>query len=156
MAWIDYDFYISHINTSATRKKRKHQLAFPDAAVSPITLDSALHSTSTAKKARKQIMRNSQITDDSLHPEFGRLRLRLNKHLDHLPAETNSSTSARCGFHRWLGHETCKSVSFCATCNVNLCVRCYKIFHQEEHLVEQKDALKIKLDPKPKSTDKIG
>ena len=119
-----------------------------------ITLDYALHSTSTAKKARKQIMRNSQITDESLDPEFGRLRL--NKHLDHLPAETSSSTSARCQFHRWLGHETCKSVSFCAACNVNLCVHCYKIFHQEEHLVAQKDALKIKLDPKPKSTDTIG
>ena len=155
MARNEYDFYISHMNTSATRKKRKHQLAFPDTAVSPITLDSALQSTS-AKKARKQIVRNSQITDDSLDPEFGRLRLRLNKHLDHLPAETSSGTSARCQFHRWLGHETCKSVSFCATCNVNLCVRCYKIFHQEEHLVEQKDALKIKLDPKPKITDTIG
>ena len=142
-------------STHQQHEKKKHQLAFPDAAVSPITLDSALHSTS-AKKARKQIMRNSQITDDSLHPEFGRLRLRLNKHLDHLPAEISSSTSARCQFQRWLGHETCKSVSFCATCNVNLCVRCYKIFHQEEHLVAQKDALKIKMDPKPKSTDKIG
>jgi len=142
MAWINEEYF-----KSCKGRKRTLNYAFgKDSVMSPITLDSTLKFVGSKRSKRSNLVttvaRNSQITDDSLEPETGRLRCRLNKNLDHLPVKPVSKIPARCGLHRWLGHETCKQVSYCNACAVKLCIGCYKMFHQEEHLVRVKDKLK--------------
>ena len=142
MTWINEEYFKSY-----KEGKRKLNYAFgEDSIMSPITLYSTLKSVGSKRSKRSTLVttvaRNSQITDDSLEPESGRLRCRLNKNPDHLPEKPMSKTPARCGLHRWLGHETCKQVSYCNACAVNLCIGCYKLFHQEEHRVRVKDQLK--------------
>ena len=155
IAWIDEDFYFSYLQS-----RQSHRDCLDKTAYSPITLDSILIPSSSSRSSRSTVetnaMRNKKISDDALHPETGQLRCQLNKNLDHLPMQTTSKTASRCGFHRWLGYETCKAVSYCSACSVNLCLNCYKLFHHEEHLVGQKEALKKKLNPKPNTTSNKG
>ena len=32
-------------------------------------------------------------------------------------------------------------ISYCATCNVNLCIDCYKMFHQNANITQSKKSL---------------
>ena len=97
MAWINEEYFKSY-----KEGKRKLNYAFgEDSVMSPITLDSTLKSVGSKRSKRSTLVttvpRNSQITDDSLEPESGRLRCRLNKNLDHLAEKPMSKTPARCG-----------------------------------------------------------
>ena len=48
---------------------------------------------------------------------------------------------ARCVLHRWLGFETQKNISYCETCNVNLCQPCNKYFHTTPDITGEKQKL---------------
>ena len=82
-----------------------------------------------------------RVNDDALDPLKGKLACRLvGDGLDHLPIPKNYP-SARCAMHRWAtaGDEVYSDVLFCPACRVNLCVTCYKPFHRDPDLVQNKD-----------------
>ena len=83
------------------------------------------------------------MTDETLK-QNGNLRNRLNSALDHLPEPTTISSNPRCALHRWVGIEKKAQIMKCTTCNVNLCLDCYKKFHSVVDLVSIKQSLKNK------------
>ena len=84
-----------------------------------------------------------QITNESLCPH-GLLKRRLNTSFQHLP-EVPNAKKPRCQLHRWArdrsGTEVFSGVTTCSVCRVNLCVRCYNIFHKEPFLTCKKGVI---------------
>ena len=93
--------------------------------------------------------RRARLTDSTLKQD-GALKKRLSllefqdSHLPILPpADLTSKCPAKCQLHRYLiGKEVQKTVAYCKSCNVTLCLYCYKLFHTETNLVWKKDSLK--------------
>ena len=85
--------------------------------------------------------RNGTINDNSLHPSSGKLRCRLNTAVQHLP-EYSKVKKRRCQLHRWArdrkGEEAMSGIIRCSICRVDLCVKCYQVFHKEANLVDKK------------------
>lgn len=79
-------------------------------------------------------LKGTRVNDAALDPKNGSLKHRLYSNLDHLPEES-SSQRPRCALHRWSGGgvdlaaDVRANVVYCATCNINLCVKCYQTFH---------------------------
>ena len=74
-----------------------------------------------------------KFTDQSLDPYTGILRCRLNTSLDHLPEKVSN---LNCQLHWWQDKTQCrKQLMKCATCNVCLCIECYKTFHTTPNLI---------------------
>ena len=67
-------------------------------------------------------------------------KTRLNTGLDNIC--NLGKPPARCALHRWLGYETEKDLKYCSSCNVNLCVRCNRIFHTVPGIILMRDTLK--------------
>ena len=87
----------------------------------------------------------TRITDSSIGTN-GSLEIRLNNQFDHLP-QIPQIKKARCGLHRWVGVEVRGHINFCATCNVNFCIQCYKMFHQNSNLLQSKHSIKNQYNP---------
>ena len=83
--------------------------------------------------------RATALTDVALKSVVGKFACRLIPELDHLPMPKTGS-NVRCALHRW-GNKTTvqRSVMMCPTCNIQLCLNCYKIFHSERDLVGKKN-----------------
>ena len=77
---------------------------------------------------------SNHITDKTLG-EYGGLNIRLKNEFNHCPVAPNGKR-ARCSLHRWANYETQKHVIRCSACSVNLCVKCWKVFHTEKDLNE--------------------
>ena len=73
-----------------------------------------------------------RISDVSLGPR-GAMSIQLETQSDHLPQRPQNK-KPRCALYRWGGVEMGASISYCATCNVNLCIDCYKMFHQNTNI----------------------
>ena len=83
-----------------------------------------------------------RVNDASLHPTAGKLHMRLNTSVQHLP-EHSKSKKPKCQLHRWArGRQSAGDVSSgvvtCSVCRVNLCITCYNYFHKEAHLEGKK------------------
>ena len=48
---------------------------------------------------------------------------------------------SRCSLHRWLGFETQRGVTYCETCNVNLCKNCFEYFHVTPDISSERKVL---------------
>lgn len=83
-------------------------------------------STMTTENERKR----TRVTDSSLKPITGSLKLRLDTSMGHWPV-TAHRRNANCQLHYWAsGIRKYKNVVLCQECNVYLCTdRCYEIFH---------------------------
>ena len=83
-------------------------------------------STTTTENERKR----TRVTDSSLKPITGSLKLRLDTSMGHWPV-TAHRRNANCQLHYWAsGTRKYKNVVLCQECNVYLCTdRCYEIFH---------------------------
>ena len=132
MAWINSDVYWTGekhgpVSLSHKRVKRKR-----------LCLDTG---ATTLVKEKKQ--RTERIMDQFLGP-WGPLRIRLDTTKPHLA--TKAKGHARCGLHRWVGIETQSQISYCETCNVNLCTDCFKYFHVTEDILSQKKSLQRKYE----------
>ena len=79
------------------------------------------------------------ISDVSLGPR-GALSIRLETQYDHLP-QLPQIKKLRRALHRWGGVEMRALISYCATCNVNLCIDCYKMFHKNANITQSKKSL---------------
>ena len=99
--------------------------------------------TSTRTRAVKNVKikrkKNTTLTDNSLDPYNGTLCCRLNCKLNHLPEETESK-EASCQFHYYKSKSKYrKQLMSCPSCQVVLCLQCYKIFHTTPDLTTLKD-----------------
>ncbi len=85
----------------------------------------------------------------ALSPKWGRLRIRLDKTKKHMPVNPLLPNAA-CQPHRWAYKETnpveemekankkpsglWSGVMQCKTCKVNLCLKCWKMYHKKHRL----------------------
>ena len=92
-------------------------------------------------------LRSAKLHDNALRPN-GQLSIRLDK--TKLHCADKAKGRARCSLHRWLGFETQKHISYCETCNVNLCQSCFKYFHITHDITSEKDTLKRKFEKEHK------
>ena len=93
-------------------------------------MDSSLERES--KRARR-------VCDQALLPG-GMLAIRLDPSYGHLP-QRPTTCKPICILHWWAGVETRTSVMFCPTCNVNLCLHCYRFLYQNVNIVQTKKIL---------------
>ena len=89
-------------------------------------------------------LRNITMNENALHPN-GVLKCRLNGYLNHYPGPSHSKR-AKCQLHRWArgrdGVEVRgKKVVHCSGCNVDLCFKCWRTFHQCTDVVSLKDEI---------------
>ena len=70
----------------------------------------------------------------------GAISIRLETQYDHLPQRPQILKPIR-ALHRWGGVEMRDSMTYYATCNVNLCIDCYKMFHQNANITQSKNSL---------------
>ena len=90
-----------------------------------------------------QTKRCMRITDASMHPYSGSLRFRLDRGLSHFPLPVKKKHS-NCQLHMWTHKiKYRKQMILCETCNVTLCVDCFKPFHVIPNLKNQEDDDKI-------------
>ena len=68
-------------------------------------------------------IRTEKLDENVLKPD-GSLFMRLDTTKYHLA--DNSKGHSMCSLNIWLGFETHRGITYCATCNVNLCKTCFK------------------------------
>ena len=129
MAWINPDLYWQEerngpVQTCYQKRKAARSVSSND-------------SSSYAPKRQRCIK-----IFDYCFKEGGALRCRLDTSKEHFP--TSAKGKSRCSLHKWVGIETQRQISFCATCNVNLCQDCFKYFHVTEDILGQKSKLTAK------------
>ncbi len=91
----------------------------------------------------------SPITDKSLCPATDSLQRRRDTALNHSPEHAEKKNSTQCQLHMWAfksaktrvtnnkkpkGARAC--VMQCSVCNINLCMDCFQIFHQNDYLAQ--------------------
>ena len=81
---------------------------------------------------------------NTLCPDEGKLKNRLNKSLDHMPVLSRGSKDQTCQLHMWASKEknggkgkktptpkgARQSLMHCRECVVNLCLRCWSVYHE--------------------------
>ena len=85
------------------------------------------------------------FTDQTLDTQKGHFKNRLDMSKGHWPGLADTNTHARCQLHTWASSSKVRKksgVMLCMHCNVYLCMKCWKIFHQTEDLVKDKDEIK--------------
>ena len=80
--------------------------------------------------------KKSNVNKNNLYPH-GDLYLQSEKGIDHI--KDSSEGKARCSLQIWVGIETQKDVMRCPTCNVNLCVLCYRLFNSDVDIAKIQD-----------------
>ena len=136
LAWVNQEMYGPKKIKKVSNKREKEQ----DGSLTRATkrkIEAVMMSASSSTS------RCIQITNESLCPH-GQLKRRLNTSFQHLP-EVPNAKKPRCQLHRWArdrsGTEVFSGVITCSVCRVNLCVRCYNIFHMEPFLTCKKSAI---------------
>ena len=126
LAWIDPKLY-----WPVKSKKR--------ASSSSVCDTSTTSSSRTSKKSKKIRKRNATLSDLSLDPYSGTLRCRLGSRLTRLPEEEENGETS-CQMHYWINKSKYrKQLVKCAACQVTLCLKCYKIFHDRPDLMSLKE-----------------
>ena len=108
----------------AGRKRRILMSTCP--SVSSFTMSDTMW---TPPKIFKNEGKTRHVTDNSLGLD-GSINICLRKEYAHQPTQPNG-TRVRCNLHCWAGVETQKGVLCCGTCGVNLCIKCWSLFHSE-------------------------
>ena len=103
--------------------------------------------TAAAKSTSAEEKRAPRVDSQALSPTQGRLKIRLDHETaNHMPVPAPGEKPV-CQLHRWAHKEfnpddvpnnkptgSCAHVMICEVCGVNLCLRCWKIFHSQQHL----------------------
>ena len=105
--------------------------------VSSVATAASSTTVSESVKARRAIKinkKNATFTENTLNPYTGALRCRLNHQLNHLPVP-NDKRENNCQLH-YMANKTKVRAQLmkCPTCNVTLCLPCYKSFHEVANL----------------------
>jgi len=154
-AWIDRgEDDIRHIARNRARKRKREEncnVVTPQPIHGHGTRGSSV-SSKLSEPSSKRSPKATRLNENTLHPETGSLRHRLD-HFGcfHSPIRSESKHPS-CAMHRWLlGRDTgsCSQVKgnilCCSVCHVNLCAQCFNIFHTVPDVVKAKSELAIKL-----------
>jgi hypothetical protein len=99
-------------------------------------------SSSTSIKSNQK---GVYVTDDSLNPTHGSLKIRLSGLYHHLPARPQAKDPT-CSLHRWASEDNSYkrrgNIMKCECCNVNLCIECFNLFHTVEDVKSLKSEVK--------------
>ena len=98
------------------------------------------HSISTINAAYKKalVMKASRVNYDVLQPG-GALARQLNHDKPHWPKPV-TGLGVTCQLLQWAsGEKVVAQVQACILCNVNLCVKCFALFHSSRALVEDRE-----------------
>ncbi len=99
-------------------------------------------------KSKQQIPWAPRLDNNALCPDTGQLKNRLDTTLNHMPiVPLGKKGDANCQLHRW-AHKMQTSqhnippgarqhVMMCRECCVNICLRCWELFHSEPNLSEK-------------------
>ena len=98
-------------------------------------------------------MKGRQFNSKSLSATDGVLNMRVDTLMNHMPVPPPGKTT-RCQLHVWAQREKChganmppppgargKHVMHCEACNVNVCLPCWELFHEEKCLETKLDAI---------------
>ena len=133
MAWIIPNIYWStEINGPALSTLGKKSSAMDSSS----SVDGSVSYVSKPKK-----LRTAKLDENVLKPD-GALFMRLDTTKYHLADKAKGHS--RCSLHRWLGFETQRGITYCETCNVNLCKNCFKYFHVTPDISSEKKSLSRK------------
>jgi hypothetical protein len=135
--------------TSPTRPEKRLRSDTNAATASPSPKKSPTH------------LKAPRINASSLDPNTGALRGHLSKFVSfHCPLESTSKHPS-CALHRFiLGRkigscsQTRGKIVPCSSCKVNLCVPCFKIFHEVEDIVSRKEELAATMEKTTAIADK--
>ena len=125
--WLDssYEPRTHQVKDTPSKKTGLSSMFSSPSSVSTITTASSLRATFCA---------------DSSLAENGALNCRLDTTLSHLPSKKRGSKS-QCALHRWTGNRMEAGIMHCRSCNINLCLDCYEIFHTHSNLIATKEQL---------------
>ena len=144
--WINPEKYLVRINNDTTISERvpMSNLCFVIASRSRRSKRGKILPHLTVLMAttlsRDSTKRSESMNNETLLVTNLLLNIRINRTLNHLP-ENPKSKKCRCGLCMWFRIETQKDILFYPTYNVNLCIKCYKIFHNSQNIVAMKMAL---------------
>lgn len=82
--------------------------------------------------------RKAGFSDSTINTKF---RNRLSNDVPHWPVPTTTVTQSRCQLHTWATNAKIRKKSGvvrCESCDVHLCIDCFKIFHATKDLVKEK------------------
>ena len=107
-------------------------------------------SLATSRQKRINTQQNNKrkkairFNEKTLNPVTGSLKIRLDTSYSHLPKpnlDVIKKSSFRCQLHRFYNRsiEYTDRVMVCETCNVSLCLYCYKGFHTQKHVPDLKN-----------------
>ena len=80
----------------------------------------------------------AKLDDYVLNPD-GALFMRLNTTNFNLAYKAKGYS--RCSLHRWWVFDTQRIITYCETCNVNLCKNCFRYFHVTPDIESEKKSL---------------
>ena len=112
---------------------------------SSLSVDGSVSYVNNPKK-----LRTAKLDNNVLEPD-GALFMRLDTTKCNLADK--SRVLSRCSFHRWLVFETQRGITYCETCNVNICKTCFKYFHITLDISSEKESLARKF--KKERADKL-
>ena len=92
--------------------------------------------------SKRKKLRTAKLYNNALKPD-GALFMQLDTTKYHLAYK--AKCHSRCSFHRWLGFDTQKVITYRETCNVNLCKTCFKYFHVTLDIASEKRLLARKV-----------
>ena len=138
LAWLKPSAYWQSQATSTKRGEGKSTRKVSDENTS-VSVDTCTVAESVV--ARRKILftkKNSTMTANALDPYSGYLRCRLDHNLNHLPIR-NDKPENNCQLHYWATKQKVRAqLMKCGTCNVTLCISCYKLFHESAQLKPNK------------------
>ena len=93
-------------------------------------------------------LRKPRFSNAALDPRNGSLKNRLNRNVQHwpcTPVRDRNRNMPLCQLHRWAaGIQRRAHASYCAECNVTLCLDCFGPFHTIYDLPAEKESLRVK------------
>ena len=127
LAWIDPKTYWP----STWHSRKRNQVMKLASQASRISSDNSTASDGVSTRRQLNMdSRNIRFTEQTLNPYDGLLRCRLDNKLSHLP-EKSTKIDPQCQLHYYFYKKKMKAqILKCSSCNVTLCVGCYKLFHE--------------------------
>ena len=128
LAWINPSEYWSSLKQGI--KQSTSQVSADASTTTSMTTCTSVASTIISPRKTYLNQKNSAFTEKTLDPYNGALQCRLDHQLNHLPIK-NDKPENNCQLHYWSDKTKVQAqLMKCMTCNVTLCLSCYKPFHE--------------------------
>ena len=102
-------------------------------------------SSISSSESCNSVKKGAYISDESLHPYHGALKIRLSGLYHHCPAHPYAKDPT-CSLHWWAADDNAYkrrgNIMRCDCCNVNLCIDCFPLFHRIKDVKRLKSEIK--------------